>query len=151
MVTHTKNLNYQIEPDLAPEEFVDVLRRSTLAERRPVDQPETIKAMLEHADLIVTARVGGLLVGVSRALTDFAYCTYLSDLAVDVEFQRQGIGKELIRRTHEAAGLGTTLILLAAPKAASYYPHIGMTSHDSCWIARRSTAPSNTGSAGVVH
>jgi len=76
---------------------------------------------------------------VSRAITDFAYCTYLSDLAVDVEYQRLGIGQELIRRTHEAAGLGTTLILLSAPKAASYYPHIGMTRHESCWIAERRT------------
>ena len=151
MVTPTKNLNYQIEPDLAAEEFVDVLRRSTLAERRPVDHPETIKAMLEHADLIVTARVGGLLVGVSRAITDFAYCTYLSDLAVDVAFQQQGIGKELIRRTHEAAGLGTTLILLAAPKAVSYYPHIGMTAHDSCWIIPRSTTPRDIGPADEAH
>lgn len=127
-------LTYQTESELNPVEFVDVLRRSTLSERRPVDEPETIRAMLQHADLIVTARSAGLLIGVSRAITDFAFCTYLSDLAVDVEFQKQGIGKELIRRTHEAAGLGTTLILLSAPKAASYYPHIGMTKHESCWV-----------------
>lgn len=133
------NVTFQRETELTPDEFVDVLRRSTLAERRPLDEPETIKAMLAHADLIVTARSGDLLVGVSRAITDFAYCTYLSDLAVDVEFQKQGVGKELIRRTHEAAGLGTTLILLSAPKAASYYPHIGMTKHDSCWVIPRQT------------
>ena len=66
--------------------------------------------------------------------TDFAFCAYLSDLAVDEGRQRQGIGRELIRRTHEAAGLHTTLILLAAPKARSYYPHIGMTKHESCWV-----------------
>ena len=132
-------LNYQTESELNPVEFVAVLRRSTLSERRPVDEPETIRAMLEHADLIVTARSGDLLVGVSRAITDFAYCTYLSDLAVDVEFQKQGIGKELIRRTHEAAGLGTTLILLSAPKAVSYYPHIGMTKHESCWVIPRTS------------
>jgi GNAT superfamily N-acetyltransferase len=131
------DLTFQTETDITPDEFVDVLCRSTLAERRPLDEPETIKAMLEHADLIVTARWGTLLVGVSRAITDFAYCTYLSDLAVDVEFQEQGIGKELIRRTHEAAGLGTTLILLSAPQAVSYYPHIGMTKHESCWIVPR--------------
>ncbi|MEO8497987.1 MAG: GNAT family N-acetyltransferase, partial [Planctomycetota bacterium] len=95
---------YQLEPNLTPDEFVDVLRRSTLSERRPVDDAATMQAMLAHADLIVTARAGGLLVGVSRAITDFAYCTYLSDLAVDAEFQKRGIGKELIRRTHEAAG-----------------------------------------------
>jgi predicted N-acetyltransferase YhbS len=131
------NLTFQTETELTPDEFVDVLRRSTLAERRPVDEPETIRVMLEQADLIVTARAGDLLVGVSRAITDFAYCTYLSDLAVDVQFQKQGIGKELIRLTHEAAGLGTTLILLSAPQAVSYYPHIGMTKHDSCWIVPR--------------
>jgi predicted N-acetyltransferase YhbS len=58
----------------------------------------------------------------------------LSDLAVDEQFQGQGIGRELIRRTHETAGLQTTLILLAAPKAMTYYPHIGMTQHESCWL-----------------
>ena len=125
---------YDLEPTLAAGEFVDVLKRSTLAERRPVDQPAVIKGMLAHADLIVTARgEAGLLVGVSRAITDYSYCTYLSDLAVDETFQGQGIGRELIRRTHEAAGLHTSLILLAAPKAESYYPHIGMQPHHSCW------------------
>src|SRR5690606_31500185 len=112
---------YQLEPTLDPAAFIDLLVRSTLAERRPVDRPEIIAAMLRNADLIVTARDGAKLVGVSRALTDFSYCTYLSDRAVDVDFQRQGIGRELIDRTHEAAGRHTALILLAAPKARSYY------------------------------
>ena len=125
---------YDLEPRLTPDDFVDLLVRSTLAERRPVDQPEAIHAMLENADLIVTARINGRLVGISRAITDFSFCTYLSDLAVDQEFQGQGIGRELIRQTHERAGLRTTLILLAAPTARTYYPHIGMTPHDSCWI-----------------
>jgi len=126
--------NLEKYPEFGPGEFVDVLRRSTLAERRPVDAPETIRGMLENADLIVTARVDSLLVGVSRAITDYSFCTYLSDLAVDQRFQRRGIGRELIRRTHEAAGLHTGLILLAAPGARSYYPHIGMLGHESCWI-----------------
>jgi predicted N-acetyltransferase YhbS len=90
--------------------------------------------MIEHADVIVTARdPEGRLLGVSRAISDFHYCTYLSDLAVDAKHQRQGIGKQLIRTTHEAAGLHTTLILLSAPAARDYYPHIGMKQHDSCW------------------
>jgi predicted N-acetyltransferase YhbS len=127
---------YQLEPDLTPGEFVDVLIRSTLAERRPVDKPDLIATMLAQADIIVTARAEGLLVGVSRAISDFAYCVYLSDLAVDVARQQQGIGRELIRRTHEAAGLHTHLILVAAPKARTYYGHIGMDPHDSCWIIR---------------
>ena len=128
---------YRLESDLRPDEFIDLLVRSTLAGRRPVDDAETIRGMLRHADIILTARVDRLLVGVSRAITDFSYCTYLSDLAVDEQFQRRGIGKELIRRTHEAAGLGTTLILLAAPLARDYYPRIGMRPHDSCWIIPR--------------
>ncbi len=134
---------YKLEayPELHPDEFIDLLARSTLAERRPVQEPETVRGMLVHADLIVTARVGGLLVGVSRAITDFHYCTYLSDLAVDEKWQRRGIGRELIKRTHEAAGLHTTLILLAAPKARSYYPHVGLVEHDSCWMIPRLPRP----------
>jgi predicted N-acetyltransferase YhbS len=128
---------YRLEPDLSPDEFIDVLVRSTLAERRPVAEADTILAMLENADVVLTARLDGLLVGVARALTDYAYCTYLSDLAVDERHQRRGIGRELIRRTHAAAGLHTTLILLAAPKAQTYYPHVGMTRHESCWVIRR--------------
>jgi predicted N-acetyltransferase YhbS len=128
---------YRLEPDLSAEEFIDVLVRSTLAERRPVRDLDTIRAMLTNADVILTARLDGLLIGVSRAITDFAFCTYLSDLAVDERYQRQGIGRELIRHTHEAAGLHTMLILLAAPKAHTYYPHIGMTKHESCWFLPR--------------
>jgi ribosomal protein S18 acetylase RimI-like enzyme len=136
-------IDYQLEPDLSVEEFIDVLVRSTLAERRPVDDRATIAKMLAHADVLLTARrpwvhgARGQLVGVSRAISDFSFCTYLSDLAVDRAFQGRGIGRELVRRTHEAAGLGTLLILLAAPKAETYYPHIGMTRHESCWIAPR--------------
>jgi GNAT superfamily N-acetyltransferase len=126
-------IDYGLEPELSAEEFVDVLVRSTLAERRPVDDRRAIERMLANADLIVTARFAGKLIGVSRALSDFAFCTYLSDLAVDRDFQKRGIGRELIRRTHEAAGHDTSLILLAAPKARTYYPHIGMTQHESCW------------------
>jgi predicted N-acetyltransferase YhbS len=132
------SIDYRLEPQLTAAEFVDVLVRSTLAERRPVDRPDVIAAMLTNADIVLTARVAGRLVGIARALSDFSYCTYLSDLAVDVEHQGHGIGRELIRRTHEAAGLQTSLILLAAPKARTYYPHIGMRPHDSCWIIDRS-------------
>jgi ribosomal protein S18 acetylase RimI-like enzyme len=128
------DIEFAVEPNLQVDEFVDVLRRSTLARRRPVDKPSVMAGMLAHADVVVSARTpAGLLVGVSRAITDFSYCTYLSDLAVDVAFQRRGIGRELIGRTHDAAGLHTSLILLAAPQAETYYPHIGMVRHESCW------------------
>lgn len=127
------DVDYDVEPQVSVDEFIDVLKRSTLAARRPVDDRDRIRRMIAQADVIVTARQKGLLVGVSRAITDYAFCTYLSDLAVDLAFQRQGIGKELIRRTHAAAGRETTLILLSAPAAVEYYPHIGMQQHNSCW------------------
>lgn len=133
---------YAIEPELRVEEFAEVFKRSTLAERRPVERPDVLERMLRGADIIVTARdKDGKLVGISRAISDFAYCTYLSDLAVDADYQRRGIGKELIRRTHDAAGLHTTLLLLAAPRSRDYYPHIGMTRHDSCWTSPRYAPP----------
>lgn len=133
----TDSTEYQLEPSLTAAEFIDVLVRSTLAERRPVDELGRIEQMLRQADVIVTARAAGRLIGVSRAITDFSFATYLSDLAVDERFQRQGIGRELIRRTHLAAGRQTMLVLLAAPMARSYYPHIGMQPHDSCWFLPR--------------
>lgn len=129
---------YDIEPELTVAEFVDVMRRSTLADRRPLEDPERVGRMLGNADLIVTARRDGLLIGVSRAVTDFAYCCYLSDLAVDAAVQRGGIGRELIRRTHEAAGLECSLILLSAPAAMAYYPHVGMRHAQNCFVFDRS-------------
>jgi ribosomal protein S18 acetylase RimI-like enzyme len=134
----SKPITYALEPGLPADEFVDLLIRSTLAERRPIDDNATVAGMLANADVVLTARTAeGLLVGISRAVTDFSYCTYLSDLAVDEAFQRSGIGRELVRRTHEAAGKHTSLILLSAPQAETYYPHIGMRRHDSCWVIDR--------------
>ena len=128
---------YAIEPQLSVEEFSELLTQSSLAERRPMNEPGTLAKMLAHAGVIVTARVDGVLVGVSRAISDFSYCTYLSELAVHHAYQRRGIGRELIRRTHKAAGLNTTLILLAAPAAETYYGHVGMALHPSAWIIQR--------------
>lgn len=126
---------YSVEPELGVDEFVSVLQRSGLAARRPVADRERIVGMLENAGVIVTARDGaGLLVGVARAISDYHYCTYLSDLAVDVAFQRRGIGRELVVRMHAASGFHTKLILLAAPGADGYYARIGMQKHDSCWV-----------------
>lgn len=124
---------YSLEPELSAEEFRAVLVASTLGERRPVNDLQRLDKMLRHADLIITARDGQRLVGISRAITDFSYCCYLSDLAVDVAYQRQGIGKRLIAETHKSAGELSNLILVAAPAAESYYPSIGMQQHHSCW------------------
>ena len=128
---------YRSNIRISADQFIDVLKRSALAERRPVDNRDRIEKMLQHGNIMITAWQGELLVGVSRALADFSFCCYLSDLAVDEAFQKQGIGKELIRLTHEAAGKDTTLILLAAPKAAGYYPKIGMEQFGDCFIIKR--------------
>ena len=128
---------YALEPDLSATAFRDVLVASTLGERRPVGDLVRLERMLRQADIIVTARDDGRLVGVSRAISDFAYCCYLSDLAVDVAYQRQGIGKRLIDETRKAAGDGATVILVAAPAAETYYPKIGMTPIASAWMIPR--------------
>jgi predicted N-acetyltransferase YhbS len=133
----SSEIAYAFETALAADEFIDLLRRSTLAARRPVDDRERMARMVTASQLVATARAAGRLVGVARALTDFAYCVYLADLAVDVAWQGRGIGCELIRRTHAAAGPETMLILLAAPQAESYYPHIGLSPHHSCWTVPR--------------
>ncbi|MGD8603907.1 MAG: GNAT family N-acetyltransferase [Anaerolineales bacterium] len=127
-------MDYREDEKITAEQFVDVLRRSTLAERRPVDELDRIQAMIDHADLLVTAWDEDLLVGVARSVTDYSYCCYLSDLAVDREYQSKGIGRELLRRTMNLLHPQCTLILLAAPRAQGYYPHIGFRQHQSAWI-----------------
>lgn len=134
------SIHYRSDHKITEREFIDILKRSTLAERRPVDSMERITKMLNHADILITAWSGDLLVGVSRAITDYSFCCYLSDLAVDVKFQRKGIGKKLIEETHRVAGELTTLILLAAPAAVNYYPRIGMEKFSDCFIIRSNTS-----------
>lgn len=131
-------ITYALEPDLTAQEFQHVLVASTLAERRPANELPRLDKMLRHADLIVTARDDGRLVGISRAITDFSYCCYLSDLAVDTAYQKQGIGKRLIEETRTHAGECASLILIAAPAAESYYPRIGMQPVKSCWVIPKS-------------
>jgi ribosomal protein S18 acetylase RimI-like enzyme len=126
-------IDYRTDNDLDLDTVIDLYRTSTLGERRPVDDRERMATMLRNATLIVTAWDTNLLVGIARSLTDFSYATYLSDLAVRVSHQRLGIGKELIRRTQQAGGPHARLVLLAAPAAVDYYPHVGFTQHSSAW------------------
>ncbi|RYU92126.1 GNAT family N-acetyltransferase [Mucilaginibacter terrigena] len=124
---------FQRELTLNADEFIDVLSRSTLAERRPINDAERINDMLQNANLIVTARLDNKLIGVSRALTDFSFCTYLSDLAVDEAYQKMGIGVRLIAETKKLSPKAK-LILLAAPAAVNYYPKTGMTQFSHCFL-----------------
>jgi len=122
----TAAVTYVVEPGLGADEFIDVLTRSTLAVRRPVNERARIERMLANADVIVTARDAGRIIGVSRCVTDFSFCCYCSDLAVDKAYQGRGVGKRLLDESAKAAGDYAHFILLAAPGAVSYYEHIGM-------------------------
>ncbi|GAB2023652.1 hypothetical protein RyT2_27290 [Pseudolactococcus yaeyamensis] len=89
--------------------------------------------MFENSNLVISAWSEGELVGIARALTDFSYTTYLSDLVVRTDYQRQGIGQKLIEQIQAAAPMAK-IVLLAAPQAAEYYPHIGFEKHESAWV-----------------
>lgn len=125
-------ITYRIGNDLDLDAVIELYRASTLGERRPVDDRERMGLMLRNANLVVTAWEGELLVGIARSVSDFCYATYLSDLAVRGSHQKQGIGRELMRCT-QAEGGKATLILLSAPKAVNYYPHVGLKQHPSAW------------------
>jgi GNAT superfamily N-acetyltransferase len=119
--------------DLDVGEVAALYQASTLARRRPVDQRERFATMLQRANLVVTARLDGRLIGIARSLTDGSYVTYLSDIAVDEAFQRRGVGRDLIEATRNAAPQAK-IVLLSAPAASGYYPHIGFTQHNSAWV-----------------
>lgn len=133
MNTMFREIDYKIENELSLEDFIKVLNESTLGERRPVNDLPRLQKMLDNSNLIVTARHKNSIVGVARSVTDFSYCTYLSDLAVITSYQKMGIGKELIRIT-KMESEPAKLILLSAPAAVDYYPNIGMTRHNHCYF-----------------
>ena len=127
-------ITYHTGNDLDLDEVIGLYVASTLGERRPVGDRETMRAMIANANLVITDRDGDLLVGIARSMTDFAYVAYLSDLAVHRACQRTGIGVELIRRTREALAPSARIVLLSAPAAVAYYPRIGFSQHPSAWV-----------------
>lgn len=131
---HPPDLRFAIvaPADLETEAVLRVYAASGLAERRPVTEPGRLRRMLDGANLIAAAYDSGVLIGISRSVSDFSYATYLADIAVDAAYQRRGVGQELIRLTREAAPQAK-VVLLAAPAAVTYYPHVGFTQHRSAW------------------
>ncbi|AKH85810.1 GCN5 family acetyltransferase [Streptomyces sp. CNQ-509] len=116
------------------DEVLAVYRDSGLGERRPVDDRERMATMVREANLVVVARdEDGALIGLARSVSDFAYVTYLSDIAVVRAHQRAGVGRALIDATMAEAP-AAKLVLLSAPAARDYYPHLGFTRHDSAWV-----------------
>jgi ribosomal protein S18 acetylase RimI-like enzyme len=116
-------ITYLINAPLIVDDVIRVFRNSGI--RRPIDQPERIQEMIDNANLIVSAWDGQKLIGIGRALTDFSFCCYLSDLAVDRDYQRSGIGRALVKAVLEQIGERCSLILLSAPEAMEYYPKLG--------------------------
>jgi len=131
------DINYKINAPVSTDQFVELLRQSTLAERRPIDDRECMEGVVKNSNLVVSAWDGEKLIGIARSMTDFHYACYLSDLAVDKNYQRRGIGKKLQAITQEQLGPKCTLILVAAPAANSYYEHLGYTNNARCWILER--------------
>jgi hypothetical protein len=129
-------IQYKFGNDLDIDQVIDLYKESTLGERRPIDDRNIVEEMIRHANLIVTAWDGEMLVGISRTMTDFSYVGYLSDLAVRQTHQRMGIGVGLIEKTRGRMGQRSMLVLLAAPNAKEYYPKIGFMKHESAWILR---------------
>ena len=117
------------------EEIIDLYQSSGI--NRPIDDKKRITEMYSYSNLVITAWDNGKLVGISRSLTDYCYCCYLSDLAVRKEYQKLGIGKELIRLTKEKIGPQTTLLLLAAPAAMEYYPKVGFQKVENGFVIKR--------------
>ncbi len=130
------NTDYKTDAAITVEQAIDLYKRSTLGDRRPVDRPDIFAGMLKHANLTISAWQGERLIGISRALTDFTFVAYLADLAVDAEFQRQGIGRQLIRETKRHLGPECTIVLLAAPNANDYYPKLGFEHNPRAWMLK---------------
>lgn len=129
-------ITYRRGNDLSLDEVIDLYLSTSLGVRRPMDDREIVADMLRHANLVITAWDRDLLVGIARSLTDYSYVAYLADLAVRESHQKLGIGVEMIRRTREAMGPRSMIVLLAAPAAVDYYPKIGFTRHGSAWILK---------------
>lgn len=131
------SIEYRINEAISANQFASLLKATTLAERRPVDDLECMRGMVANTNLCITAWDDQLLVGVARSLTDFHYACYLSDLAVHEGYQRLGIGKNLQSLTQEQLGPKCKLILIAAPAASSYYESIGFSNNERCWVLER--------------
>jgi GNAT superfamily N-acetyltransferase len=127
-------IDYRDDAVLSVPQAIDLYKRSTLGERRPLHRPDIFEGMLRNANLTISAWAGERLVGIARTLTDFTYVAYLADLAVDEEFQKQGIGKQLIEETKRRLQPECMIVLLAAPKANDYYPKLGFEHNPRAWI-----------------
>ena len=129
-------IEYRQDVALDPVDVARLFEASGIA--RPTKDLPRIAKMFAAPGLVISAWAQNKLVGLSRSLTDHAYCCYLSDLAVDRAYQARGIGRELVRRTRAALSDEVTLLLLAAPEAIDYYPKLGFDLATNAYVIRRS-------------
>jgi|SRR5580658_4550818 predicted N-acetyltransferase YhbS len=129
-------IRYRDDAPLTVDAAIELYNRSTLGERRPVQRRDIFAGMLANANLTVTAWDGVRLVGISRSLTDFTYVAYLSDLAVDVDYQNSGIGRALIAETRARLKPECMIVLLAAPQANDYYAKVGFEHNPRAWVMK---------------
>lgn len=131
------DIQYKLNHTISVEQFIALLNCSSLGERRPVHDKPCLQGMLDNANLTITAWDNDQLIGIARCMTDFHYACYLSDLAVDEAYQKQGIGKTLQIRVQNQLNEKCKLILISAPAANAYYQHIGFSHNDRCWVLER--------------
>lgn len=116
-------ISYKENVIIKAEELSEVFKSSGI--KRPSDDLNRLQRMIENSGVLITAWDNHRLIGVARAITDYSYCCYLSDLAVNKDYQNKGIGRELIRLVQEQIGEEVALLLLSSPIAMEYYPKIG--------------------------
>ena len=134
MIT-TNGIKYIVNGSITASDVAKIFIASGI--KRPSEDLDRIQRMIDHADITITAWYQEEMVGIARAITDFSYCCYLSDLAVDKSYQKLGIGKKLIQLVKEELGDEVTLILLSAPSAMEYYPHIRLEKMDNAFGIKR--------------
>ena len=113
--------------------YIDFLKTTDLGSQYPKERfEERIERLVKNASISLTARDGERIVGVLLGLTDFAYWLYVTDLGVARGWERQGIGRELMRRAHEIAGgeKDIAVYLIANNDAMPFYERLGMTLAD---------------------
>lgn len=128
-------ITYKDSMDIKVEDLSKVFLASGI--KRPYEDLERLQRMINNADIIITAWEDEKLIGIARAVTDYAYCCYLSDLAVDKQYQKCGIGEQLILRVRGKIGEECSLVLLSAPGAINYYPKVGFTQADNAFVIKR--------------
>ena len=128
-------IQFRINEKLNAQAVIEVYKSSGIA--RPVDDVKRIQTMLDNSNLIVSAWHGNELIAIARAVTDYAYCCYLSDIAVKKEHQKFGIGRTLIELIQEAIGEDTILLFLSNIAAVEYHPKAGFEKVENGYIIKR--------------